>query len=292
MNGRMRYAGMKSILEVPLLNEKYVSKVPTTPSDAVMLDLEDSAPPDQKSAMRERVLQVLANRDLFGSRHVIVRVNNLATDWGRDDLEALAGQRGEIVVCYPKVETEEELNAVIGLSRANDAGRGVYAMVETARAVIEMERIVRCDGLVGLHFGYVDFAADAGCQLFNAEGDDLHPAVGYARAKVAVAAAAYGLFSTGGSMVPDYKDLRKVETFVRSWADQGYTACIALSPSHLEIVNRVLQPSAAMIDRARLVCAAYEDATAKGGSNAILDGKVITTPDYRSASLLLARAGR
>lgn len=292
MTGRVRYAGMKSILEVPLLNEKYASKVPTTPSDAVMLDLEDSAPPNQKSAVRDRVLQILENRDLFGSRHVIVRVNNLATDWGRDDLEALAAYRGEIIVCYPKVETEGELNEVVGLSRANDASRGVYAMIETARAVIEMERIVRCDGLVGLHFGYVDFAADVGCQIFNAEGDDLHAALAYARAKVAVAAAAYGLFSTGGSMVPDYKDLRKVETFVRSWVDLGYTACIALSPSHLEIVNRVLQPSAAMIDRARLIRAAYEDATAKGESNAILDGKVITTPDYRNASLLLARAGQ
>lgn len=289
MNGRLRYARLKSILEVPLLNEKYWSKVPTTSADAVMLDLEDSAPPDQKATVRDRLVAVLADRDFFGGRTIIVRVNNLATPWGRDDLAAVAGCGGEIIVCYPKVETEAELKTVVGLARAAQTDRGLYAMIETSRAVVEMATLARCDGLVGLHFGYVDYAAEVGCQLFGRDGDALHPALGYASTKVAVTAAAYGLFATGGSMVPDYKDLQKVETFVQGWADLGYTACIALSPSHLGIVNRVMAPSQVAVEAARALCAAYEAATAQGEPNAILNGKVITTPDYRSASLLLAR---
>ncbi|WP_028710486.1 HpcH/HpaI aldolase/citrate lyase family protein [Paracoccus pantotrophus] len=290
MNERARYGGMKSILEVPLLNEKYVAKAPASPADAVMLDLEDSVPTERKAEARDRAVRVLADSNAFVGKHVFVRINNLATPWGHDDLRALAQCPGEIHVCYPKVEARDEMQEVVGATRAGAGTRGVYAMIETARALIEIDRIAPCPGLVGLHFGYVDYAADVGCQLFNADGDDLHPAMAYARTKVSVAAAAYGIFATGGSMVPEFKDMAKVETFVQGWLTYGYTACMALSPSHLEIVNRVFRPSAAMIDEARRICAAFEAATAAGQLNAILEGRVITTPDYRNASQILARA--
>ena len=104
-------------------------------------------------------------------------------------------------------------------------------------------------------------------------------------------AAAYGLFATGGTLIPDYKDLDKVRAFVRSWAYLGYTACIAVSPAHLPIVNEVMAPSAEEVGRARHVCDVYEASLQRGEPAAVLDGRVITMPDYRVASLVLARSG-
>ncbi len=289
---RKHFAGMKSLLEVPVLNEKFWSKVPTATADGIMLDLEDSATPANKVAVRDRILEVLKNRDYFGGRRIIVRVNNLATDWGRADLEALARIDDDIVICYPKVETPSEIQDVVRTLRQHCPGRGVYPMIETARALIELDRIASVDGIVGLHFGYVDYAADVGSRPFNDAGDDLHPgSAGYARTKIAVAAAAYGLFCTGGSMIPDYRDLTKVEAFIRGWSDLGYTACIGLSPAHLEIINRVMSPSDEQVAAAEAVSKAYEAAVAAGDPAAVLNGKVITNPDYRVASLVLARAG-
>jgi citrate lyase beta subunit len=293
VDGRTRYARMRSVLEVPILNEKFWSKVPTAAADAIMIDFEDSATPDNKQRVRDKTLEALANPDYFGGRHIIVRVNNLATPWGRDDLAALAKADGDFLICYPKVETAAELADVRTLAGEANASRGLYVMIETARAMIELDRIASSDGVVGLHFGFVDYAVDVGSTPFNDAGDDLYePANHYARTKIAVAAAAYRLFATGGTLIPEYRDLDKVRNFVRSWARLGYTACIGLSPAHLDIINEVMSPSETEVQAALEICEAYEAAVARGEPAAVLNNKVITNPDYRLALLTLTRSGK
>jgi citrate lyase beta subunit len=288
-DARRVYARMRSILEVPILNEKYWAKVPAAPADAIMLDLEDSATPANKETARDRIVAALADGEYFGGRTIIVRCNNLATPWGADDLAALARAQGEFLVCYPKLETADEVREVRARLAEGGVERGLHIMIETARGLIELDRIATCDGVVGLHHGYVDFAADVGSRAF--EGNRLYaPVNDYVRAKIAIAAAAYGLFATGGSMIPEYRDLEQVRAFVAMWADLGYTACIAVSPAHLPIINEVMAPSAVEVERARRVCASYESVLERGEPAAVVDGRVITMPDYRVAQLVLARA--
>jgi len=291
-NGRARFARMRSVLEVPILNEKFWSKVPTVKADGIMLDLEDSATPNNKGEVRRRIVDALRNPAYFGGRKVIVRVNNLATPWGRDDLTALAKAEGDFVICYPKAQTEHEVKQVLGLMNSAQVAGGLYVMVETARAMIELDRIASCDGVVGLHFGYVDYAADVGSRPFDPSGESLFaPANYYAQTKIAVAAAAYGLFASGGTLIPNFKDIELVRKFVRRWADLGYTTCIAVSPNHLDCINEIMAPSADEIAAATTVCDTYEAALSRGEPAAFLDGKVITNPDYRIALLTLTRAG-
>jgi citrate lyase beta subunit len=64
-----------------------------------------------------------------------------------------------------------------------------------------------------------------------------------------------------------------------------------VSPAHLEIINDVMGPTPAEVERARRVSEAYESALERGDPAAVLDGRVITMPDYRVAQLALARAG-
>jgi citrate lyase beta subunit len=289
VDSRQAYARIRSILEVPILNEKYWSKVPTVAADAIMLDLEDSVTPANKDDARTAVVEALADHDYFGGRAVIVRCNNIATPWGPADLDALGRAKGDFVVSYPKVEKAEEVREVQALMSAAGRARGLHVMVETARALIELERIASSEGVVGLHFGYVDFAADVGSRPFD-DNDLFGPANHYARAKISIAAAAYKLFSTGGSLIPEYKDLEKVRAFVKVWADLGYTAVIAVSPAHLDIVNDVMTPNADEVARALLISEAYEGVLERGEPAAVLDGRVITMPDYRVAQLTLARA--
>jgi citrate lyase beta subunit len=287
-NGRTRFARLRSILEVPILNEKFWSKVPTVAADAIMIDLEDSATPENKVLARDKILDALAGPDYFAGRQIIVRVNNLSTPWGREDLAALSGAAADVLICYPKAETASEIGEVRGLL---DAGRGLYVMIETARAMIELDRIAAAEGVVGLHFGYVDYAADVGSRPFADSGDELfEPSNYYAQTKIAVAAAAYGLFATGGTLIPAYRELDKVRRFVRRWADLGYTACIAVSPAHLGIINELMGPSAEEVRAAQGICDGYEAALRRGEPAAVIDSKVVTMPDYRVARLTVARA--
>jgi len=278
------------VLEVPILNEKYWSKVPEVAADAIMLDLEDSATPANKDVARDKIVEALANPEYFGGRPVIVRCNHLSTPWAQDDLAALGPVEADFLISYPKVEAVDELREVQRLLAAAGRSRGLHVMIETARALIELDRIASFDDVVGLHFGYVDFAADVGSKAFDDDGL-YEPANHYPRSKIAIAAAAYGLFATGGSLIPEYKDLDKVRAFVETWAKLGYTACIAVSPAHLDIINEVMAPSAAEVERARRVSDAYESALERGDPAAVLDGRVITMPDYRVAQLALERAG-
>jgi citrate lyase beta subunit len=289
IDARQAYARIRSILEVPIMNEKYWSKVPTAAADAIMLDLEDSVTPANKDAARTAIVDALAHQEYFGGRAVIVRCNNLATPWGPADLEALGRAEGDFLVSYPKVETADEVREAQALMAAAGRARGLHVMIETARALIELDRIASSDGVLGLHFGYVDFAADVGSRPFD-DNDLFGPANHYARSKISIAAAAYKLFATGGSLIPEYKDLDKVRAFVKVWADLGYTAVIAVSPAHLDIVNEVMTPNAEEVARARLVSEAYEGVLERGEPAAVLDGRVITMPDYRVAQLTLARA--
>lgn len=289
MNGRVRYAAMKSILEVPAFNEKYVAKIPRSAADAVMLDLEDSVPPGEKARARQRVVQVLQDRAFFGGRTIIVRVNNLHTPWGAADIDSLASAGDGIVICYPKVESADEMGGVVARATAKGHDIGLYPMVETAKAMHGLADILGCDGLVGVHFGYTDLASEMGCGLYNEDGDDLHVSLAYPRTAIAIGAAANGLFSTGGSKVPDYKDLQKVEQFVRRWADHGYTSCIALAPSHVDIVNRVLRPTEREVADAAAACRAFETALAQGEGRAVVGDRVITTPDYQRAKQIVTR---
>ncbi|SNQ45400.1 conserved hypothetical protein [Frankia canadensis] len=291
--GRERYAHVRSLLEVPILVERYWDKVPTVQADAIMIDLEDSAAPADKERARARVVEALGDRSHFGAREVVVRVNNLETPWARGDLVALAHADGDFLVSYPKARSADEVVAVAGILREHRDARplGLHVMIETAGAVQELDAISAVETVQGLHFGYVDFAADVGSRPFDDAGDDLYLPGSQVRSTVAIAAAAHGLFATGGSLVPNYQDLDVVRRFVRTWRDVGYTACIALAPRHLPIVNEIMTPSPAEVEYARVICRRYEEALLRGEAAVLLDGRVVTRPDYRVAGLVLARAG-
>ena len=71
------------------------------------MDLEDSVAPEAKDDARAQVAAAVKAGG-YGKREVIVRVNALATPWGRDDIAA-AGAAGPDGVLAPKVETGEQV---------------------------------------------------------------------------------------------------------------------------------------------------------------------------------------
>src|SRR5262249_59380521 len=133
----------------------------------------------QKAAARDGA------REYVGLRpgHAFVRINPLAsrapftTACGADDLAAVVapGLRG---VVFPKVETTEDLEAVDeALAEAErraglaDGGIELYAILETARGVLESPAIARTrmERPHRLCFGAGDFTRDIGVQWSRGE---------------------------------------------------------------------------------------------------------------------------
>ncbi|MEV0718408.1 aldolase/citrate lyase family protein [Asanoa sp. NPDC050611] len=89
----------RSWLYVPGHRADRVVKALSSGADAVVVDLEDAVPPDQKTAARETAVRLAGSAD----RPLWVRVNDPTGPWGEADLDALAGRdlAGLRVPCHP-----------------------------------------------------------------------------------------------------------------------------------------------------------------------------------------------
>ena len=107
-------------------------------------------------------------------RTTALRVNGRSTPWWEDDLRAAAEARPDVVV-LPKVESAEDVSAAAELL---PDGIGLEAQIETARGLVEAERIAAAGhGLEALVFGPADLAASLGVPVLTigAGSDRLRP---------------------------------------------------------------------------------------------------------------------
>lgn len=278
-------AGVRTILETPILDEHKWAKVPQLPTDAVLLDLEDSVPPDRKTEARAKVLDYLDRPGFFGGRVPIPRVNALDTPWGRDDLAALAG-RGVRLLAYPKLRSAGELTEVRSLLGPDT---GIVVIVETARAVLELAEIARVPGVAGFILGPSDLAVDAGWSLF-ADGALFADAYHYPRSKLVLTGAAYDLPVYDMAFVPELRDLDQVRAAARQSRRMGFTGMATFYPPHLPVIAAEFTPSDDERAAASRVVAAYEEALARGAAAVQVDGRALIVQDYKQALRTLGRS--
>lgn len=301
--GPSTYVALRSILETPILDERKWAKVPRIPADAVLLDMEDSVPPAMKEEARSKVVEHLerlassGRGSVFpGGKLALPRCNSLATPWGEDDLSA-AGRAGATVLVYPKLHDTAELAEVRRILNAAGSDPDLFVIVETAQAVLELTEIARCEKVRALMFGPADLADDAGFELFaggtggEAAGiaeDSYH----YARSKIVLCAAAYGLAAFDMVFVEDIRDLAAVSACANIAKRRGFTGMATFYPPHVDVINTVFSSSEAEVARARQVVEAYRAALEAGRAAVTIDGRAIIVQDYKSALRVLERAGR
>ena len=160
-------------------------KAAALPADEVVVDLEDGVAVEQKEAARAN----LASARALGT--LAVRINGLATPWWRDDLAAALAANAAVLV-LPKVDSPGDVAKVAALL---PPGVGLEVQIETARGLVEVERIAAAGGpLEAVVFGPGDFAASLGVPVLTIGAG----ASEYALARIAVAARAHGLQAVDG----------------------------------------------------------------------------------------------
>src|SRR4051812_1456406 len=134
----------RSCLSVPGSSERMLAKAASLPADEVIIDLEDSVVPERKE--EARALAVSAVGAWSGVAALAVRINPPSSEWGRADVEALAGAGsalGSLVV--PKVESADELAEVDGLLGVGSSV-GLQALIETANGLSEVGEVAGATG--------------------------------------------------------------------------------------------------------------------------------------------------
>jgi citrate lyase beta subunit len=270
------------------MDERKWAKLPDIPSDAVLVDLEDSVPPPLKEAARERVVAQLRRPDELAGRLLVARPNHLSTPWGHDDLLALGGA-GVTCLAYPMCRSAEDLQAAQEILRSVGADPDVFAGIETARGVVEMDAIARVDKVVAIGLGVGDLSADMGVPLYGPAGE-LNELFSVPRAQVAITAAAHGLATMDFVYAPDLRDLDDYRRRYEVSRRLGFTGAATFYPPHVAIINEVFTPSPAELAAADEVIGLYETAVAAGDPAVTLpSGRTILVHDYQKACRVRAR---
>lgn len=260
----------RSCLTVPGSSPKMLAKAAELPADEVVVDLEDGVAPADKVAARGRLGEAAARGTLA------VRINGIETEWWRDDVAAVADRRPDVVV-LPKTSSADD---VLRVAEQLPAGVGLEVQIETARGLVEVERIAAAGApLEALVFGPGDFAASMGVPVLTIGAGTWD----YALARIAVAAHAYGLQAVDGP----YADLRDLDGLRRAAAAalaHGFDGKWVLHPDQIEPVNGVFTPEPEAVERARRILAAADGVT-------VVDGEMVDDATKRMAAAVLARAG-
>ena len=250
-----------------------LAKAPSLGADEVIVDLEDAVAAGDKARARSIAVAALGRGPL--GRTTALRVNARSTPWWEEDLRAAAEARPDVVV-LPKVESPEDVSAAADLL---PDGIGLEAQIETARGLVEAERIADAGaGLEALVFGPADLAASLGVPVLTIGAGTTD----FALARVVVAARAAGLQALDGPHARLGDDLGLVLSARRA-LEHGYDGKWVIHPSQIEPVNRIFTPSPADLERARRIVQLT-------GEAARFEGELVDEASQKLAASLLRRA--
>ena len=264
----------RSVLYMPGINQRALEKAKSLAADSLILDLEDSVAPDAKEAARELVCGAVKDGG-YGDREVIIRVNGLETDWGRQDLEA-AAVSGADGVLLPKVGDTETLNAVADALRAAKAPETmqIWAMLETPQAILNAEEISALSAdpninLTCLIMGTNDLLKETRTLFVP----NRYPVLTWLSMAV-LAARAYGLDIIDG-VYNNFSDEEGLTKECRQGRALGFDGKTLIHPAQLAVCNEIFTPSDEEVEWSRKIIAAFKEPQNAGKGVITVEGQMV-----------------
>jgi citrate lyase subunit beta/citryl-CoA lyase len=258
---------LRSVLFVPGHKPAWAEKALRAGPDAIVLDLEDSVPAEQKPGARKSVADSIARlRALDQAISLFVRPNALATRLTGADLEAVVipGLTG---IFTPKIEEATDVvrydTLLDHFETRNGAQRLEYIVpVETVRAIQNCRQVALASPRVGAMIGPTAEHADIANQVgFEWTPEGLETL--YLRSRVLLACREAGVHALTG-LWEDIADLDGLAAFARRGRQLGFRGMIAIHPSHVPVIHEVFSPSDADVAFYRGLVEAYAAAARRG----------------------------
>lgn len=281
---------MRSLLFVPGDSERKLQLASASAADALIVDLEDSVADVRKPAARQLASDWLKTWPPQ-ARKSYVRINPLPSAHAAADLDAIVHTTLDGIV-LPKSEPEQ-LRALDQELRALEAARGVNVgaikiiaiTMETPQSVFGMGGYQGASTrLQALTWGAEDLAAALG--TINRGPDGYEDVFKLTRAWCLLAAGAAQVDAID-TVYPDFKDPTGLRTECIASRRAGFVGKLAIHPNQLEIINEVFAPTAAELDWARRVVAAFAENPELGAVG--IEGKMVDRPHWLAAKRLLSR---
>ncbi|QMT60985.1 CoA ester lyase [Legionella sp. PC997] len=264
-----------ALLFTPGNKPELFAKALTSGANGFILELEDGVPADEKDAARNHVIQFL--RTKHPELPIIVRINHITTDAGLPDLIAFKQEPIYYdAVLYPKTESAEELNIIYKVLNLGARNIKLFALIETAKGLLNLNSIVTDSPVSGLVFGAADYAVDVGCGM---NWDVLL----YARQQL-IQAAALTHIPALDSPFFDFTNEEQLISEVIRVKELGFKGKLAIHPNQITPIKQNFAPHGNEIERAKKIVALFEQS---GGKACQYEGQMIDVPIYKQAQELL-----
>jgi citrate lyase subunit beta/citryl-CoA lyase len=278
------YRPRRSMLYVPGCSTRYLNKARTLKVDSVILDLGDPILVELKEQSRRYVVEsVLAGG--YGRREVVVRVNDLDSPWGRDDVKAVAGI-GADAVLFPNVESREDVTeALAALDAAGGSHLPIMVMIESPIAVLRAEQIASASDRIAC---LVMATGDLLNQLHGRRTTD-RIAIVHSLSQVLLAGRAHDRAVVDG-ISTDLKDMQSFEFACRLARDLGFDGKSLVHPFQLPYCNDAFTPKPHDLAAALEVIDALDRAHQEGRGTVVVNGRLVERHHVKAARRLLALA--
>lgn len=288
---------LRSLLFIPGDSEKKLGKGDTSGADALILDLEDSVAPPNKSLARAMVREYLRERPHDARpRQLWVRINPLASDLALGDLAAIT-QGAPDGIMLPKADGPADVAKLSNYLDALEAqacveGGSIRILpiaTETPIAPFRLSEYANAGltRLAGLTWGAEDLSAAVGASTNLDASGEWALTYRMVRSLCLLAAHACKVQAIDSPYV-DYKDDTGLRESCRAARAEGFSGRLAIHPAQVAGINDGFTPSAEEVEHARRVIAAFD--AAEGSGTVGLDGKMLDIPHLKQARSVLAQA--
>ena len=270
----------RSALYMRGINQKAMDKALNLDCDAVVLDLEDAVEVSKKEDSRQLVIRQIENND-YGPRVVVVRVNDLSTKWGEQDVAAVANLPIQAIL-VPKVSEIRDISRMVDLLNRLGSELPIWIMVETPLAIINVNELARQPRVTALVMGTSDLVVD-----LCAEHLEERQNISYALQRSIIAARAFGKKILDGVHL-DFRDLDSLRNVCRLGKSMGFDGKTLIHPDQIPVANDAFSPSEAELDKAKRVIDAWRSAQTRGSGVVEVDGTLVESLHVEEAKRLIS----
>ncbi|MEP3330374.1 CoA ester lyase [Sedimentitalea sp.] len=283
---------IRSLLFVPGNKASMLEKGGNSGADALILDLEDSVPSDEKASARDLVASWIPKLVEQGQR-IWIRINRSAHIYDLDDILAVVqpGVEGLVISkpCGPEDIHMASSMIAEAEARANIEQNTVklIPLLETARSMqlcFEIAEHPRVAALVGATAKNADMAR-ALRFVWTADGRESD----YLKSRVVMAARAAGKQPIGG-IWQQIKDLEGLSEASKLDRQLGMSGELVLHPMQVDIVNRTYTPDEDEVAYYQGMIDALDEAMANGRASVMYDGEHIDIAHVKTAREIIELA--
>lgn len=260
---------LSSFLFVPGNRPERFEKAFASNADAVIIDLEDAVPPQDKELARCVVAGAVSS-----SRPAFIRINAIDTPWFVQDCSLLT-MPGVLGAVLPKAQYVEDIHTV-----ASYGVEKVLPLIESAIGIANCRAIANCTVVERLIFGTLDFQADLGMYCTD---EELLPF----KTELVLASRLANIPPPVDGVCTVLNDATLLAADSVRAKRLGFGGKLCIHPDQVPTVNRSFSPSAVDIEWAYKV---IEARSRMGSAATVVDGKMVDLPLFLRAEEILRQA--